>query len=226
MMPKERYIELDVTYRCSAKCRHCCFVSSPTKDGVMPVEDARTYISEARKLGLTGRQITITGGEALLYYETVLGIVQAAAELEMTPLYAIQSNASWCTTDELTRERLTALRDAGLSGMFFSADVFHREFIPAERTRRGVRIADEIFGSENVAVPREFLVRDEVPTVDEHLQSIRQAPAIMVGRAPWEMPEHLDTNPLEEILEENCTGGRRDLDPRSVFQINVDPWGW
>lgn len=226
MMPKERYIELDVTYQCSAKCRHCCFACSPTKEGVMSVEDARNYIAEARKLGLTGRQITITGGEALLYYETVLGIVQAAAELGMTPLHAIQSNASWCTTDELTRERLTALRDAGLGGIFFSADVYHREFIPAERTRRGVRIADEVFGPDNVIVSREFLARDEVPTVEEHLPAIRKRPPIMVGRAPWELADHLDTVPLEEILAQNCAGGHIDLDPRSVHQINVDPWGW
>ena len=44
MMPKERYIELDVTYRCSAKCQHCCLACSPTKGGVMSVDDARRFI--------------------------------------------------------------------------------------------------------------------------------------------------------------------------------------
>ena len=82
MMPKERYIELDVTYHCSARCQHCCLACSPTKGGVMSVDDARTFIAEATTLGLTGQQITITGGEAMLYYETVLGIVKVAAELE------------------------------------------------------------------------------------------------------------------------------------------------
>ncbi len=95
-----------------------------------------------------------------------------------------------------------------------------------ERTRRGVRIADEVFGPENVAASREFLARDEAPTVEEHLPSIRQGPPAMVGRAPWELAEHLDTVPLEKVLAQNCTGGKIDLDPRSVHQINVDPWGW
>ena len=224
MMPEERYIELDVTYRCSAKCRHCCFTCSPAKEGVMSVADARSYMAEAKKLGLTGRRITITGGEAMLYYETVLGIVRAAAELAMTPLHAIQSNASWCTSDELTRERLTALHDAGLGGMFFSADVYHRPFVPVERVRRGVRLADEIF--RHVSVSRDFLALDDVPTVDEHLPTIREHPPLMVGRAPRELAQHLDTVPLEEILAQNCTGGKMDLDPRSVHQINIDPWGW
>ena len=54
MMPPERYIELDVTYRCSARCRHCCFTCSPDKQGVMSVEDARGFIGEVQKLGLSG----------------------------------------------------------------------------------------------------------------------------------------------------------------------------
>jgi hypothetical protein len=110
--------------------------------------------------------------------------------------------------------------------MYFSADVYHRPFILAERTRRGVRVADEVFGPEQVVVPREFLVLDDVPTVAEHLPIIRKYPPVMVGRAPWELARHLETVPLEEILKQNCAGGHLDLDPRSVFQINVDPWGW
>ena len=193
MMPKERYIELDVTYRCSARCQHCCLACSPTKGGAMSVEDSRTFIAEAKKLGLTGRQITITGGEAMLYYETVLGIVRAAADLGMTPLHAIQSNGSWCVSDVLTRERLTALRDAGLSGMYFSADVYHRPFVPVENTRRGVRIADEVFGAEHVAVPREFLALDEVGAIADDLAMIREHPPLMVGRAPQELAGYMNT---------------------------------
>ena len=50
MMPEERYIELDVTYKCSAQCQHCIFASSPRKGGLMPVEDARTYLAEQPQL--------------------------------------------------------------------------------------------------------------------------------------------------------------------------------
>jgi hypothetical protein len=192
----------------------------------MSVADARTFITEAKKLGLTGQQITITGGEAMLYYETVLDIVKAAAELGMAPVHAIQSNGSWCVNDELTRERLTALHDAGLGGMFFSTDAYHRRFVVVERTRRGVRIADEIFGPEHVAVSRELLALDELPKVTEDLSTFREHPPLMVGRAAREVAPYLDTVPLEHILGQNCTGGSIDLDPRSVHQINVDPWGW
>ena len=100
--------------RCSATRQHCCLASGPAKSGVMSVEDTRGYIAEGKKLGLTRRQRTITGGEAMLYYATVLGIVRASADLGMAPVHAVQSIASWCVSDALTRERLTALRAAGL----------------------------------------------------------------------------------------------------------------
>lgn len=35
MMPKERYIEFDVTYKCSAQCKHCILVSGPKKCGLV-----------------------------------------------------------------------------------------------------------------------------------------------------------------------------------------------
>jgi hypothetical protein len=87
-------------------------------------------------------------------------------------------------------------------------------------------MADEVFGPDHVNVPREFLARDDVPTVAEDLPRIREHPPLMVGRAPSALGNDLDTVPLDAILAENCTGGRMDLDPRSVHQINVDPWGW
>ena len=227
MMPKERYIEFDVTYKCSAQCQHCILVSSPSKGGLMTIEDARTYLIEMKKLGLTGLDLIITGGEALLFFERVLGIVQEAAKLGMTPVRSVQSNGSWCTSDGLTRQRLTDLRDAGLKGMYFSADPFHHEFVPTERIRRGVGIAAEIFGSDYVAVSsRTFLDAETIPSVTEYVENREKPPAFMTGRAAWTLPDYLPKIPLGQILDMNCRGGSRDIDPSSVWQINVDAYGY
>ena len=69
MMPEERYIEFDVTYKCNAERRRCIFASSPRKGGLMGVEDARAYLVEIRKLGLSGADVIRTGGETLLFCE-------------------------------------------------------------------------------------------------------------------------------------------------------------
>ena len=228
MMPKERYIELDVTYRCSAKCQHCILTSSPKKGGLMTVADARTYLSEIKRLGLTGRDVILTGGEALLFYDRVLEIVRAAAGLGMAPIRSVQSNGGWCTTDAVTRRRFTELRDAGLEGMYFSADAFHRPFVPLDRVRRGVRIAEAVFGAEYVAVggSREKLDSGTIPTVDEHVESGGASRVHMVGRAAWALAGRMPTVPLAEILDMNCRGGSHDIDPASVWQINVDAYGY
>ena len=226
MMPKERYVEFDVTYKCSAKCQHCIFASSPEKGGLMTLEDARIYLSEMKKLGLTGLDLIITGGEALLFFERVLAIVQAAAILGMAPVRSVQSNGSWCTSDELIRRRLTELHDAGLRGMYFSVDPFHYEFVPLANVRRGIIIAEEVFGTDKVAVStREYYDSESIPAVADFLAGLNEAPAVMVGRAAWALPDYLPTIPLEEILEMNCRGGQRDIDPSSVWQINVDAYG-
>ena len=226
MMPKERYIEFDVTYKCSAQCRHCILVSSPKKRGLMTIEDAYIYLIEMKKLGLTGLDLIITGGEAMLFFERVLGIIQKAAELEMTPVRSVQSNGSWCINDRITSQRLMDLHNAGLQGIYFSVDPFHHEFVPTENVRRGIRIAEEIFGTEHVAVnSRNYLEAEKIPTVAEYLENIERLPAIMTGRAVWTLPDCLPTIPIEQILEMNCSGGSQDIDPSSVWQINVDAYG-
>ena len=226
MMPKERYIELDVTYKCSAACQHCIFASSPRKGGLMPVDDARQYLGEIRSMGLSGSDVTITGGEALLFYDRVLAIIRAATQLGMAPIRSIQSNGSWCTSDDLTRARMVELRDSGLGGMFFSCDPFHQQFVPIERVRRAARIASEVFGADHVSVNRGLLHSDAMPSVQEHIAALAASPPVMVARAAWALSEHMPTIPFEEILEMNCRGGTRDLDPSSVWQINVDAYGY
>ncbi len=227
MMPEERYIEFDVTYKCSAQCRHCILVCSPKKGGLMSVEDARKYLVEMKKLNLTGLDLIVTGGEALLFFQRVLEIIQAAAELGMAPVRSVQSNGSWCANDRLTRQRLTELRDAGLQGIYFSVDPFHNEFLPVENVRRGIAISEEVFGQEHVSVnSRSYLDAEEIPGVLDYLESVERPPAIMTGRAAWALPGYLSTIPLEEILNMDCRGGSQDMDPSSVWQINVDAYGY
>ena len=98
----------------------------------MPIPDARMYLAEIKQLGFTGMDVIITGGEAFLYYDTVLEIVHAAAELGMSPIKSVQTNGFWCTSDDRVREWLSGLREAGLKGIYFSCDPLHQEYVPIE----------------------------------------------------------------------------------------------
>ncbi len=139
--------QIMVTYRCSVACRHCLVMAAPRQD------DALVGVEAAVRYGLDfaslGRAVLIAGGEALMCFEHVLEMVRALDAVGV-PVAFVGSNGSWCTSDEVTRHRLSLLREAGVQGMYFSVDCYHQEFIPAERVYRGVSISWELFGRENV----------------------------------------------------------------------------
>ncbi len=132
--------QIMLTYRCSAACRHCLVMSAPSQNpSLVSIDDGVRYAAEFHQLD---RLVMIAGGEALLFFDHVLEMCQRISDSGLAVDF-IESNGSWCGSDELVVERLSLLQDAGVQGMFFSLDAFHQEFIPAERVGRGIRIARE-----------------------------------------------------------------------------------
>lgn len=217
--------QIMVTYRCSAACRHCLVMSAPQQDpSLVSIEDAVRYAEEFHQLG---RHIMIAGGEALLFFDYVLEMCRAIADKGI-PVAFIESNGSWCVSDEIVTERLSLLRDAGVEGMFFSIDPYHQEFVPAERVCRGVREAIRLFGSEQVSAPRitdaeardfETVARDPKRLADY----ARQRSLCYIGRAADELAQFLPPVSLEQIEAEDC---RVQLDIDSLHEIQVDPFGF
>lgn len=95
-------------------------------------------------------QVHLTGGEPFLKFPLLLYATQIAAELKI-PCY-VETNAGWCVRDDLVASRFQQLRQAGLQAVLISCSPFHAVTIPPERTLRGITIAGEIFGRQNVIV--------------------------------------------------------------------------
>ncbi|NCO40730.1 MAG: radical SAM protein [Armatimonadetes bacterium] len=217
--------QLMITYRCSAACRHCLVMAEPEQERtVMSVEDAVRWGLEYAKLG---RHVMIAGGEALLFYKQVLAMC-AALKARGVPVAFIESNGSWCRSDELTKRRLTRLREAGVEGMYFSVDPYHQEFVPAERVCRGSRIAKELFGEDQVYAPNPTLeeagdleiVAGDPERLREYARSRRVS---FIGRAADALTGFADPVPLAGLLEQDC---RKDLDVDHLREIQVDPFGF
>ncbi len=103
----------ELTYRCTARCRHCSYWKSPTAPG----EELSTGAIVAglhaiRRAGVAF--VNFTGGEPALRKD-LEEIVACAAGLGMWP--SVVSNGS-----HIDRARLHALRSAGLAQVFFSLD--------------------------------------------------------------------------------------------------------
>jgi hypothetical protein len=215
--------QIMATYRCSAACRHCLVMAAPRQD------NALVSIEAAVQYGLgfaaLGRAVLIAGGEALLYFDHVLRMVQALGAAGV-PVAFVESNASWCTSDDVTRRRLSLLREAGVRGMYFSVDHYHQEFVPAERVYRGVTIAWELFGPENVA-PSELTLahaQDAERAGADPERRLALSPGIhFIGRAAVDLAPHATPVPLGQLLTQDCGS---DLDVGNLQEIQVDPYGF
>jgi len=68
-----------------------------------------------------------TGGEPFLNFELLLKAVEIAEALRI-PSTFVETNCFWCKNDDLTRERLQALKEKGLRGILISVNPFSMSF--------------------------------------------------------------------------------------------------
>lgn len=215
--------QIMMTYRCSAACRHCLVMSSPQqRRALVSVAAAVEYGRDFQSLG---RDVILAGGETLLFYRHTLAVCRAL-QAAGVPVAFVESNGSWCVSDELVRDRLTELRAAGVQGMYFSIDLYHQEFVPAERVHRGVRIARELFAT--VYAPRlelEEARQREGQAADPALlrQAVRRGGLHFIGRAALALAPLAEALPLPELACQDC---QKDLDIDHLQEIQVDPYGF
>jgi len=221
------------TYRCTLSCKHCCFYCSPRRPPV------RTTLSDAvewlGQLHQTDRVIHIAGGEAMMYWDELLAICREAGRRNVAPHF-IETNATFATSDALTRDRLVRLRDAGVRGLLISADPYHQRLCPPERRHRCRRIAVEVFGETNVAAAAldlgDLAELRAVGRDDARLGDwTRRHPPLLSGRAGDELTCYFETRSPEDLLDPMWHGGagvrhcRQELDPETMWEIHVDPHG-
>jgi hypothetical protein len=215
--------QIMMTYRCSAACRHCLVLSSPRqRRTLVSVADAVEY---ARDFCALGRDVILAGGETLLFYRHTLAVCRALAAAGV-PVAFIESNGSWCISDALVRERLTELRAAGVQGMYFSIDLYHQEFVAAERVCRGIRLARELFATvyaPGVSLAEATLREGQAADPVVLQQAVRRGGVHFIGRAALALAPLAEARALSEVACQDC---RKDLDIDHLQEIQVDPYGF
>ncbi len=158
-----------LTYKCSAACRHCMYACSPEwQADWMSDEDLEVLFSRladtiqpapwgADSVGLSSG-LHLTGGEPFLNFQRLLQATIIAAAYRLPSLF-VETNCSWCTDDQTTRDKLYALQDAGMRGIMISVNPFYTEYIPFERTERAIRISREVFGDNTMVYQLEYYRR-------------------------------------------------------------------
>lgn len=141
IMNKYSTLCLVYTDTCNANCSICSFECSPHKSNKMNVEDAKTYIDEAVECAGVSR-LAITGGEALLYYDEILQVINHAYKRGL--YVTCNSNGYWARTLDETGIKMLNLIKAGLKQITISVDQYHMQYIPIENIRNIITAAKRL----------------------------------------------------------------------------------
>ena len=206
-------LHLLLTYECNYACDHCFTWGSPSQRGTMSLDAVHRILDAAVALGSI-EWIYFEGGEAFLYYDTMLAGVLAARERGFH--VGIVSNAFWAD-DEVEAERWLRPLAAHVEDLSISSDGYHGSPDKARnpQTARGV--------ATRLGIPVDFIAVAEpgagraagaagkLPPGESAVMFRGRAAALLASRVagrPW---EELDTCPWEEL--------------RYPDRIHVDPFG-
>jgi len=124
-----------LSYKCSAKCKHCMYVCSPKWKGDWIIKDkleeGLPILARYIKPSPYGHEnmslnhgLHFSGGEPFLNFELLLKTVEIAEALRI-PSTFVETNCSWCKDDTFTRYRLQLLKEKGLKGIMISVNPFY-----------------------------------------------------------------------------------------------------
>ena len=206
---------LMLSYFCPARCA-CCYVFSGPNAGEaateMSTEDALDHWAAIRRLGGDRGKIHLTGGEPFGDFERLERILQGACEKHLGGLEKIETNAYWCTDEKVVRKRLGRLKELGLERLQVSTDVYHQEYVPVERVKLAVRVAQEVLGADGVQVRwRDFYDNpvlvdgmDDLERTEQFLAAYKKRRERLLGRAADELANLLPLRNYEDFAESNC----------------------
>jgi hypothetical protein len=230
MQARRRWASILMTYSCTIACSHCCFNCAP--DLSAPVITPDDAVRALRDFHQLDRSIHIAGGEPFQHYDRLMDIVRRAHEAGVPPHF-VETNASWCVSDDLVRGRFEELREHGVLWMLISSDPYHLRIVPVENVWRGLRLAEEVFGTGTTmgfAPEEELRKRAAISRDPAQWQAFILAnPPMLVGRAFGTFEHMLPPRSIDALQlqtgwgidpADTCCG---EWDP--LWEIHVDPYG-
>jgi hypothetical protein len=154
-----------------------------------------------------------TGGEPFLNFKLLVRATELANDLGIPSLF-VETNCFWCVDDKDTRERLRALKEAGLKGVLISVNPFILEQVPFERTERAVRISEDVFGSNTMVYQeiyyhqfRKMNIRGTM-SLEQYLEigssALRYAELLPMGRTCYKLEKLFEKHPAKIFFGESC----------------------
>ena len=121
------------TYRCSSRCRHCLYASSPLRENrYIDARTANAAFATIRRLGCSS--VHVGGGEPFLDVEGLKSLLRAAAAAGVSIEY-VETNSSWFKGEASAVALLSELKQLGVRSLLVSISPFHNEYVPFDRVR-------------------------------------------------------------------------------------------
>jgi hypothetical protein len=201
-------------YACSPKCED--WISEEKLRDIL-----NTIAGKIKPCPFGPRRVTLnhglhfTGGEPFLNFELLVKATQISSELDI-PSTFVETNCFWCTSDEVTREKLITLKREGLRGIMVSVNPYYLEYVPFERTERGIRIANELFGENLMVYQLDYyyiftrlgikgkLSIDDYQVLVKDDDLTRRVELFLMGRAAYELQSLYPSYPAEQFFTQPC----------------------
>src|SRR4051794_34857778 len=132
--PHERLV-INFTLTCNLSCAHCIVESSPHRKERLSGDEVMAALRAGAERGK--KHVTFSGGEVFLFADEVCELIGQASRLGF--VVDVETNAYWARNPEIAAARLAPFVAAGVAGMALSADAFHVERFPVQRTIQAAR---------------------------------------------------------------------------------------
>ncbi len=194
----------------------------------MPVETALSAWQSLRILAGDSAKIHITGGEAFLYWEHLLKVLQAAKSEKLGKVDLVETNGFWATDEKTVRQRLKKLDELGMRRFKVSTDPFHQEYVDAELVRRLAGIAREVLGPDRVLVrwqkyldnPTDMKNLSSAERKERYISAMNDYPCRFTGRAAGKLADLVAAQPIGSIAGTSCQSGFL-----GAKGVHIDPFG-
>jgi len=184
-------------YKCSSKCRHCVYASSPSwPNDYMTASTAEEIFSILKRFGCCC--VHIGGGEPLLQPEKIVPVLEVAARNNIDIDY-IETNASWFKDEASTKIILNELINHGVYTLLISIDPYHNEYIPFYKIKGLMEACSKV----NMGVfPWLMDFWDDLDALDHSKPHSLEEYAKLFGKDYlWNLPNRYGLNPKGRALK-------------------------
>ena len=234
-MNSNRQIAFGYSTECNIRCGHCIASDGSIPQGKMNLERAMGIIEQISRCDVTG--ISFTAGEPLIFFKDINSLIKLCHEKD---IYSrVVTNCFWAKTSEHADDKVSELKQSGLSQLRLSFSRWHQKHIRRENVVNAANSCRKYGLDYFISFVTDFSKQDdslEQFLRDNHLKFFPE-PVIYLGRARGFCPPGILTDYHPNTCNMNpyispelnmfacCDGGEQFKETDFLFLGNLRDYG-